>query len=59
MTNDLTKKLDAKKIAKKVSSILGGKGGGGRIDLAQGGGADINKLNEAFKFFKDLIKQNF
>ncbi len=59
LTNDLTKKLDAKKIAKKVSSILGGKGGGGRIDLAQGGGADINKLNEAFKFFKDLIKQNF
>ena len=59
LTDDLTKKLDAQIIARKVSSILGGKGGGGRKDLAQGGGIDVSKLNDAFSFFKDLFKENF
>jgi alanyl-tRNA synthetase len=45
--SDIAKKgLDAALIAKEASSILGGNGGG-RLDRAQGGGPDADKIYEA------------
>ncbi|MFZ3032402.1 MAG: DHHA1 domain-containing protein, partial [Parvibaculum sp.] len=35
---------------------LGGKGGGGRPDMAQGGGPDGSKLSEAVRAVKAAIK---
>ena len=41
VTNDLTGRISAVTLAKAAVEALGGKGGGGRPDMAQGGGADI------------------
>ena len=38
------KLFDAVPITKKIVEKLGGKGGGGKADLAQGGAADISKI---------------
>jgi len=55
VTNKLTSKYDAVKIVKVGSEIVGGKGGGGRSDFAQGGGEIKNKIEDAFKKIKSLI----
>ena len=55
ITEDLTTKYDAVKLAKVGSEIIGGKGGGGRKDFAQSGGNLVNKIDEAFNKIKDLI----
>ena len=49
ISQDLTSKYDAVDLVKTASSILGGKGGGGRKDFAQAGGVDKSKIKEAFK----------
>ena len=49
ISQDLTSKYDAVDLVKTASSILGGKGGGGRKDFAQAGGVNKNKIEEAFK----------
>jgi len=49
VTNDLTAKLDAVTLVRKASEVLGGKGGGGRPDLAQAGGPDGARIAEAFE----------
>ena len=41
VTTDLTGRISAVTLAKAAVEALGGKGGGGRPDMAQGGGADI------------------
>ena len=48
VTNELTKKYDAVSLVKIASEVLGGKGGGGRKDFAQAGGANKDKIQEAF-----------
>ena len=49
ITNDLTDKYDASKLAKEIGLILGGKGGGGRKDFAQAsGGSDSSKIDSSF-----------
>ena len=48
VTHELTKKYDAVMLVKIASKILGGKGGGGRKDFAQAGGANKDKIEEAF-----------
>ena len=55
ITNKLTAQYDAVKFAKIGSEIIGGKGGGGRVDFAQAGGVEINKIDEAFEKIKSLI----
>ena len=40
---------------KEISIILGGKGGGGRKDLAQGGGSDVSQINESIKYVEDKL----
>ena len=45
----VSKGFDAVKVVKAGVSVLGGKGGGGRPDMAQGGGPEIDKADEALK----------
>ncbi|MDD4874703.1 MAG: alanine--tRNA ligase, partial [Dehalococcoidales bacterium] len=55
VTPDLVKKrYNAGKIVKHMSCIAGG-GGGGKPDIAQGGGRDIDKLDEAINSVRGLI----
>lgn len=54
VTKDLTKQYQAGKILNHVAQQVGGKGGG-RPDMAQGGGTDPSKLTEALASVKDLL----
>ena len=47
VTGDLTGKLSAVALVKAAAEALGGKGGGGRPDMAQAGGADIALADKA------------
>ncbi|NJS38296.1 MAG: alanine--tRNA ligase [Rhodobacteraceae bacterium] len=49
VTGDLTAKLSAVTLVKAAAEAMGGKGGGGRPDLAQAGGADIALAEAAIK----------
>lgn len=49
VTADLTDRLSAVTLVKAAAEALGGKGGGGRPDLAQAGGADIGQAEAAIK----------
>jgi alanyl-tRNA synthetase len=54
VSKDLSKKISAGEIVKKLVAISGGKGGG-RPDLAQAGGGDISKIEETLKAFEALV----
>ena len=47
VTPDLTDNLSAVDLVKAAVAELGGKGGGGRPDMAQGGGSDSSKADAA------------
>jgi len=47
VTNDLTSRFNAVDLARLGSAALGGKGGGGRPDMAQAGGPEGTKAEEA------------
>ncbi len=47
VTSDLTSRFNAVELVKKGAEALGGKGGGGRPDMAQAGGPDGSKADEA------------
>jgi alanyl-tRNA synthetase len=47
VTDDLTAKFSAAELIKHATAALGGQGGGGRPDMAQGGGPDGSKASEA------------
>ena len=49
VTDDLTKRFNAVELVKKGAEALGGKGGGGRPDMAQAGGPDGSKAQDALK----------
>ncbi|PTH57981.1 alanine--tRNA ligase [Staphylococcus agnetis] len=51
----LTSKIKAGDIIKEMAPIVGGKGGG-RPDMAQGGGTEPEKITTALQFIKDYIK---
>ena len=47
VTDDLTSRFDAVALVRAASGAIGGKGGGGRPDMAQAGGPDGEKADEA------------
>jgi alanyl-tRNA synthetase len=49
VTDDLTKRINAVDLVKAGAEALGGKGGGGRPDMAQAGGPDGSKAEAALK----------
>ena len=49
VTDDLTGRISAVTLVKAASAALGGKGGGGRPDMAQAGGEDIALADAALK----------
>ena len=53
-TDDLTDNFNSSNIIQDISKLLGGKGGGGRKDLAQAGGSSLENINEAI----NRVKQN-
>ncbi len=49
VTEDLAARSMRWDLVRTASEVLGGKGGGGRPDMAQAGGPDGEKLADAFK----------
>jgi alanyl-tRNA synthetase len=47
VTNDLVARFNAVELVRKAAEVLGGKGGGGRPDMAQAGGPDGAKASAA------------
>ena len=56
VSSDLTGKISAVDIVRIAVPEMGGKGGGGRPDLAQGGGSDISGADGAIIAVKKLLK---
>ena len=56
VTEDITNKYDAVEFTKAAVELLGGKGGGGRPDMAQGGGPKYQKTEDAINQIKKIIK---
>ncbi|WP_298357733.1 alanine--tRNA ligase [uncultured Litoreibacter sp.] len=55
VTEDLTGKLSAVDLVRAAVAELGGKGGGGRPDMAQGGGADASNSDAAIAAAEKII----
>lgn len=55
MTSDLIEKLDSSQLIKPVVEKIGGKGGGGKKDLAMGGGTNKDGIPQAIETLKQLI----
>ena len=55
VTDDLTDRINAVELVRRGAAALGGKGGGGRPDMAQGGGPDGAKADEAFKAIEEAV----
>jgi alanyl-tRNA synthetase len=56
VTRDLTEKVSAVDIVKATVAALGGKGGGGRPDLAQGGAKDVGNAETAIAAVEEFLK---
>jgi len=56
VTKDLMGKFDASKIMKKLAATVGGTGGG-RPDMAQGGGPHPEKIDEAMKSLYAMVEK--
>jgi alanyl-tRNA synthetase len=56
VTNDLTEQISAVDIVKTVVATLGGKGGGGRADMAQGGAKSTSDASAAISTVKTLLE---
>ncbi|MBY6089714.1 alanine--tRNA ligase [Maritimibacter alkaliphilus] len=55
VTADMTDKVSAVDLVRAAVAELGGKGGGGRPDMAQGGGQDATKADAAIKAAEAVI----
>ncbi len=55
VTDDLTGRFNAVNLVRAASEALGGKGGGGRPDMAQAGGPDGTKAADAISSVKEAI----
>jgi alanyl-tRNA synthetase len=57
VTDDLAGQLSAVDLVKAAVTALGGQGGGGRPDMAQGGGPDGTKAREALGAVRDAVQR--
>jgi len=57
VTGDLTEQISAVDIVKTVVATLGGKGGGGRADMAQGGAKSTEDADAAISAIKALLEE--
>ena len=55
VTDDLTAKVSAVDLVRAAVAELGGKGGGGRPDMAQGGGVDASNADAAIAAAKKVL----
>jgi alanyl-tRNA synthetase len=55
VAKDLTGRFHAGEILKEVASVIGGTGGG-RPEMAQGGGKEVGRLDEALAKAWEFIK---
>ncbi|SLN54378.1 Alanine--tRNA ligase [Roseovarius gaetbuli] len=55
VTDDLTTRVSAVDLVRAAVVEMGGKGGGGRPDMAQGGGSDISQSEAAIKAAEGVI----
>jgi alanyl-tRNA synthetase len=58
VTKDLVGKIKAGDIVKEVAKVTGG-GGGGRPDMAQAGGKDASKVDEALQQVLPMVEKYF
>ncbi|MHA1524798.1 MAG: DHHA1 domain-containing protein, partial [Alphaproteobacteria bacterium] len=56
VTDDLTAQLSAVDLVRLGAAALGGKGGGGRADMAQAGGPDGAQAEAAFEAIKSHLR---
>ncbi|NKQ11490.1 alanine--tRNA ligase [Pseudomonas sp. SST3] len=56
VTQDLTGRFKAGDLMKQAAAVVGGKGGG-RPDMAQGGGSDAGRLDEALALAAAFVEQ--
>jgi len=59
VTEDLADRISAVDLVRAGVEALGGKGGGGRPDMAQGGGPDGDKGEAALAAIRDLLAREF
>jgi alanyl-tRNA synthetase len=57
VTNDLTARFNAVDLVRVASATLGGKGGGGRPDMAQAGGPDGAKAEAALSAIEEALRK--
>jgi alanyl-tRNA synthetase len=57
VTEDLTGQVSAVDLVKAAVAALGGQGGGGRPDMAQGGGPDGSKAKEAIAAVRNALEK--
>ena len=55
ISQNLTEKLQANKIISQIAQIIGGKGGGGKADLAMCGGTNRNGIDDAVQVLRDVL----
>ncbi len=55
VTDDLTARVNAVDLVRAGAAAVGGKGGGGRADMAQAGGPDGERLDDALKAIEKAL----
>jgi alanyl-tRNA synthetase len=56
VTADLAGKISAVDLVRAGAAVIGGQGGGGRPDMAQAGGPDGAKADEALAAIREALK---
>ena len=56
VSDDLISKISAVDLVQAAVPVLGGEGGGGRPEMARGGGKDISQANAAFKAAENILE---
>ena len=55
VSDDIKGKISAVDLVKKVASFVGAQGGGGRPDMAQTGGTDCSRFDDAIAEIKNSL----